>query len=266
MSTTAIGRQSPLSGIVITGASSDIGGVLTDHFARKRMPLILTTRSGSVKLREESKNIHVLSSIDLAHRDALETLAKSAAKSFDAPFGLIHCVGDFWEHKAISSCPPEEARELIVSHYLTLYGTLHHLLPIMLARGGGRVVAFSCTSVGFNYPEMAAFSSAKAAVECLIRCTANEWSQFGIIANSIALSTIATAKVLKSKPLAKEESYVTPEELCSLVDDVLFSSSPYLSGNVIRPLKHSNTYYNKAYFDRNPQTYNHLRPSSADAG
>jgi short-subunit dehydrogenase len=81
MSTTAIGRQSPLSGIVITGASSDIGRVLTDHFARKRIPLILTTRSDSVKLREESKNTHVLSSIDLAHRDALETLAKGSAPS-----------------------------------------------------------------------------------------------------------------------------------------------------------------------------------------
>jgi len=52
---------------------------------------------------------------------------------------------------------------------------------------------------------MAAFTSAKAACECLIKCIANEYSQYGIIANAIALSTILTPKVKKSK---KEEYFV----------------------------------------------------------
>jgi NAD(P)-dependent dehydrogenase (short-subunit alcohol dehydrogenase family) len=124
--------------------------------------------------------------------------------------------------------------------------------PMEAAEPAGRANVSWYDTVGFHYPEMAAFSSAKAAIECLIKCAANEWSEHGIVANAIALSTISTPKVLDSKPLAKEESYVTPEELCMLIEDVLFAESPYLNGNVIRPLKQSRTFYNRSYFERNP--------------
>ncbi len=141
---------------------------------------------------------------------------------------------------------------MMSSHYTTLYGVLHTLLPVMKKLGGGRVLAFSCTSVGFNYPEMAAFTSAKAAVEALVRCVANEWGGFGIAANSIALSTVDTPDVRKTKPLANMENYLSAQEIGVLVEDILLASGPYLSGNVVRPLKYSKTFYGHAYFARNP--------------
>jgi NAD(P)-dependent dehydrogenase (short-subunit alcohol dehydrogenase family) len=191
--------------------------------------------------------------VDLTSRSGLDTLASAAKGFFDAPFGLVHSVGKFWDHKTIVHCDVEDAREIIETHYLTLYGVLNRVLPLMTRLGGGRIIAFSCTSVGFHYPEMAPFTSAKAAVECLVRCVANEWADQRITANAIALSTIATPKVMESKPLAQEENYVTPDEVSTLVQELLFSSSTIMSGNVVRPLKHSETFYNRAYFERNPR-------------
>ena len=120
--------------------------------------------------------------------------------------------------------------------------------------GGGRILALSCTSTNFSYPDMAAFTSAKAALEMLIKCVANEWAPRGITANAIALSTVGTTKVAKSpsKPMSKRESYVTPEEVAELIEQVLFLPSPFLSSNVVRPLKYSPTFYNTGYFQRNP--------------
>lgn len=242
-------------GVLLTGASSEIGQVLAQRFAQRRNLKLLATSFSRPCPPELSSREHtlVLDGVDLTCRADIESLALAVDKFFDGPFGIVHSVGTFWEHKAIPLCSLEEARDLMSTHYLTLYGVLNSLLPIMSARGGGRIVAFSCTSVGSHYPEMAAFTSVKAAVECLIRCTANEWSEHRIAANAIALSTISTPKVMQLKPLASEENYVSREEVGALVEDVLFSSSPFLSGNIIRPLKHSHTFYNRAYFERNPR-------------
>jgi 3-oxoacyl-[acyl-carrier protein] reductase len=249
-----MGSSKRLEGILLTGASSDIGKELVGYFVdRQDLKILATSNSQPCPPLLSNRNDTVaLEGIDLTLESGLDQVASAATQFFQGPFGIVHSVGAFWEHKPIPDCDLNEARNLIGSHYLSLYGLLNRILPLMAQLGGGRILAFSCTSVGFHYPDMAAFTSAKAAVESLIRCTANEWSRHYISSNAIALSTIATPKVMTSKPLAKEENYVTPKEICQLVEDILFSSSPYLSGNVIRPLKYSETFYNRSYFERNP--------------
>jgi NAD(P)-dependent dehydrogenase (short-subunit alcohol dehydrogenase family) len=243
-----------LTGVLLTGASSEIGKVLADRFAaRGEMPLVLTSNVRPIHLPGGSK-IEVLAEtvINLTDPSSLDRLKQIAAEKFRGPFALVHCVGPFWHHKPIDQCSIGEAQEFMNGHYLTLYGALWALLPLMKERGGGRVLAVSCTSVGFHYPEMAAFTSSKAAVESLVKCAANEWAAHKISLNAIALSTVSTATVNATKPLAHEERYITPLEVASLVEDILFASSSYISGNVIRPLKYSPTYYNRSYFERNP--------------
>jgi NAD(P)-dependent dehydrogenase (short-subunit alcohol dehydrogenase family) len=215
--------------------------------------MVLTTKSGKIcdELRTNSR-VTVCEGLDLSSSSNAQTLSEKAQQHLAGPFGLIHSVGNFWEHKAIHQANLQEAKEAMSSHYVTLYAVLHSLLPIMARVGGGRVIALSCTSVQFDHPDMAAFTSAKAAVNTLIKCTANEWADRGISANAIALSTVATERVRRTKPLASEENYLTPEETSLLIQDILFASSRYISGNIIRPLKYSHTYYHQAYFARNP--------------
>ena len=246
---------SDLSGVIITGASSEIGQEVASRLVQNDSFKVLVTANRSKIPDRISRmaNVSSLQGLDLTNVSDLEVLKNAAFNLFDGPFGFIHSVGAFWNHKSIVQCEVGEALNMITSHYLTLYGVLHNILPTMVAKGGGRILAFSCTSVGFHYPDMAPFTSAKAAVESLIKCTANEWSEHGISANAIALSTVATPKVMESKPLAEDENYISQDEVCDLVSDVLFSASNYLSGNVIRPLKYSNTYYNTSYFERNPR-------------
>lgn len=250
-------RQPPhgrdLAGVLVTGANSDIGMELCRSLNRRQTKVLGTYRSH----RPELENIVFPDQgIDLSDEAGLDLLLAFVREQFQGPFAVVHCVGDFWDHLPLDQCPLENAQRLIVSHYLTLYGVLHRLLPVMADRGGGRVVALSCTSTGFYYPEMAAFTSAKAAIETLIKCVANEWLPNGVSANAVALSTIGTAKVKSSssKPLSGEETYVTPEELAEFLEELIFLSSPHFSGNVVRPLKYSRTFYNTGYFDRNPRS------------
>ena len=245
-----------LVGVLVTGASSDIGTALCRRLERRQAKVIGTYRSNRPCL---DSVVFPGQGIDLSLETGLDVLLGFVEEQFRGPFAVVHCVGDFWEHAPLDRCSPEVARRMITSHYLTLYGVLHRLLPVMAKVGGGRIIALSCTSTGFYYPEMAAFTPAKSAIEALVRCVANEWLPYGVSANAVALSTIGTAKVKKSpsKPLSEEETYVTPEELAVFLEELLFLSSPHFSGNVVRPLKYSHTFYNRGYFERNPHSADH---------
>lgn len=193
-----------------------------------------------------------LGGIDLTKGDHLKKLSKISTQFFNGPFVVIHSVGDFWCHRPLDECGLRVATKMIKSHYLTLYGVIYSLIPLMLRRGGGRFIAFSCNSVSYNYPEMAPFTSAKAAVESLIKCVANEYSGEGIQANALQLPTIRTSKVLRAKPKGDHDSYITPEELARIVITDLSVSSAYISGSVVKVFRHSDSFYHKAYFERNP--------------
>lgn len=243
--------------LLIVGASSEIGLAFAKRVQnRSNLDLILTSNKTSIEntLQKESR-ILCVERLDATDQAAVDTLRQLVEENFTSPFAILHLPGDFWDHRSVDKCTLKLSREMMESHYQSLFCILNGLLPHMARVGGGRVLGISCTSVRFNHPEMAPFSSAKAAVETTIKCIANEWASSGITANAIALSTIATDRVRKSKPLSQVENYLELDEICELIEDVIFLGSPYLSGNILRPTKYSNTYYHKSYFERNP-SYN----------
>lgn len=239
-----------INNFIITGANSDIGKALLAKLSiNKDNKIIAVSRS---KISPSlSENIVCIDNIDLNSEKDLVIISEKVNTLFSDKFIFIHSVGNFWHHKTMTNTEYEEATNMMDSHYNTLYGCIKYLLPVFKKVEGGKIIAFSCNSVGFNYPEMAAFTSAKAAVETLIKCTANENSKFGVIANGIALSTIKTEKVINSKLKKYHSQYITEEELLEVVDN-LINASPLINGNIIRILKYSEYFYNEGYFQRNP--------------
>lgn len=239
-----------INNFVITGANSDIGkAIIAKLSSRDENKILAISRSKNTS--NQSSNVELLEGIDLNSEKDLLEFSEKVKSTFTDKFVFIHSVGNFWNHKTFANTEYNEATTMMDSHYNTLYGCIKYLVPIFKQLNGGRIIAFSCNSVGFNYPEMAAFTSAKAAVETLIKCTANENSKYGIVANGIALSTIKTEKVVNSKLKKYHSQYITEEELIEVVDNLINSSS-LINGNIIKILKYSEYFYNEGYFERNP--------------
>jgi NAD(P)-dependent dehydrogenase (short-subunit alcohol dehydrogenase family) len=247
--------------ILILGAGSEIGAALA-LCAKERADhrLLLTSRS-RVDRRSppESARLRHVRGIDLTSEVDLLRLRAEAEEFFDGPFSMVHSVGDFWCHKPLIQTAFSEIRSMCESHYLTLCGAAYALLPVMIERSGGRMVAFSCNSVAYNYPDMAPFTSVKAAVETFIKCVAHEYAEHGITATALALPTIRTAKVLVEKPQGDHESYISVEDLSRIVLDVL-ELPPTVNGNVVKIYKHSRTFYYSGYFERNPRRPSRTSP------
>lgn len=237
-----------MSNYVITGANSEIGQALFSHLKNKGHDVLLVSRSPK---KIHDNNIKWLDGIDMTNEDDLYNLRQFIQMNFSKPFNLIHSVGDFWEHKSITDTSFGEAISQINSHYVTLFGVIKTVLPIMQNNGGGRIIAFSCNSVKYNYPAMAAFTSSKAAVECLIKCTANEQSKYNVTANTFALPSIKTINVIKTKPEEYHKNYTTLSELTDCIENTIENLNPLVNGNVINLFKYSDSFYHKGYYERN---------------
>lgn len=238
-----------MSKYVITGANSEIGNALARHLNQQGHELLLVSRS--IK-NDNSLDAHTwIDGIDLTNESHLLKLKNKINEHFTSPFTLVHSVGDFWKHKSIEGTSFNEVISLIQSHYITLFGVIKAIVPVMRTVGGGSIIAFSCNSVKYNYPDMAAFTSAKSAVECLIKCVANEQAQYNIIANVFALPSIKTNSVIATKPEEFHENYPTVEELTNCIELTVENLSPLSSGNVISLFKHSHSFYHKGYYERN---------------
>lgn len=212
-----------MKNIIIGGVSSDLGRVLAKELACVRGRVIVgTTRQDSEVRLGLPAGVKIISKCDLADDSACSVLAEEAS-CFDGPFGYIHSVGNFWEHVPFNEWNSENAAEMWNSHVHTLYVVLQKLVPVMIAKGGGSTIAFSCNSVRYNYPWMTAFTAAKSAVDCLIRSLANEFAEHDLRFNSLVLSSLHTAKVADSKPNGDVDNFIPP---CDLLPTIEFLMSP----------------------------------------
>lgn len=237
---------------LITGASSEIGRALINYLSQKENTKVLCFSRRKVSFDKPLIKKHLVyhHGLNFLVDKDNEFVAEQAAIFFDKPFNLIHCVGNFWYHDPFLDIDMQGAKEMMDSQYTTLYGIIHKLLPLMIRLNGGRILAFSCNSVRYHYPNMAPFTASKAAIESLLKCVAHEFSKYNIVANALALSSVQTKTVQDSKPFGDFEHYIPLDNLCKVIEATINIPSSIVNGNIINCFEHSNSFYEQGYFHR----------------
>ena len=245
--------------LLITGATSALASSLIRVAAQKKRYRVLAVSRSDQPLQYSDgfQDFKKLSGIDFTEEKHLEYLAECAQKIFKERFDVVHFAGGFWRHKPLICTEFGEIQSMISSHYISLCGVAKATTPLMMKYGGGRLVAFSCNSVGYSYPDMSPFTAAKAAVESFIRCYANEQAPHGISATAIALPTMKTDEILIEKPNGDHENYIEPDKLSIFVLDHVLTQPPIATGNIMRLVGASPTFYGMGYFERNPRKEEH---------
>jgi short-subunit dehydrogenase len=237
---------------LITGANSYLGRELANYLAKNQDNLVfLTSRTPfNFEELELQSNVKYLPNIDLLNERHLEKLKKEVDKFLPNKINILNSLGYFRAHEPFEETNLKEATKMIESQYLTLYGVVYTMLPLMKVRGGGHIIAFSCNSVKYRYPYMASFTASKAAIESFIGCIANEFGNIGILANSLALSSLQTPFVKASKPFGDFEHYLQLEDICKIVEEIVKSPFRLMNGNTISFYEHSDTFFNEGYYQR----------------
>lgn len=237
--------------IIITGISSELGGVLARQLAEDKSVRIIGTMRRASKANDKfPSNVQVIDGCDLTKPACCQRLADAAKKRFKGPFGFIHSVGDFWDHVPFLDFDSEKAGHMFSSHITTFYNVLQSLVPVMRSHKGGSCIAFSCNSVRYNYPWMASFTASKSAVDSLIRSLTNEFSGEGLRFNSLVLASVKTKKVHDSKPHGDFAHFIPPKDIVPVIQFLLSKDSYLVNGNSINLFRHSEEYYRTGYFQR----------------
>lgn len=233
--------------ILITGGGSPLGREIAETLSKKNK-VIVTTRKRDY---DANNRFEVITEIDLLKSSDLKILFAEIGNSFKYDFSVINCTGYYdTGQKPFLELTLEEDNKIFDANYKTVYNTAKTLLPLMIKQGGGHFISFSCNSVNHNYPWMIPYTNSKTAIESLTKGLANEFSQHGIFANCLQMSTLRTNEEINKKPFGDHNNWLQVSEIANFIQNLLDNNHPYFNGNIVQLFKYSDTYFNQSYFDR----------------
>lgn len=151
----------------VTGASSGIGEALARELAGRGARVILSARREE-RLREVRDGLrdperHLVLPLDLARPDALADAARRAQGHFGRVDVLIHN-GGISQRSRAEETSLEVDRRIMEVDYFGAVALTKAVLPAMLERGSGRIVAVSSLVGHIGTPLRSGYSAAKHAL------------------------------------------------------------------------------------------------------
>ena len=128
---------------------------------------------------------------------------------------LLHLVGGWAGGTAIVDLEPAAVAAMLDPHLWMTLNVTRAVLPGMIERGWGRIVAVSSPFAMNPAANGGSYAIAKAAEETLIRTIAREVAATGVTANLLVVKAIDVAHARESAPTPKNASWTTPEEIAA---------------------------------------------------
>jgi 2,3-dihydroxy-2,3-dihydro-p-cumate dehydrogenase len=204
--------------VVVTGAASGIGVVIAKHFADAGARLVLSDiderRLNSVAedIAASGRDKPTVRAGDLSLEDVAGGVIKSAVETHGTIDILVNNAGGgiikpFLDHT------PDTLRTTIDRNLWTTLWCTWHAVPIMKAKGYGRIVNIGADSVRNGLWDHAAYNAAKGGVHAMATGLAREFARDGITVNVVAPCIVNTPQVQKA-------TLVSPQALQRFVDVV----------------------------------------------
>lgn len=228
--------------IFLTGASSGIGAALAIELGKHGAILGLVARREEMlrDLAEKCQTAGGLARIfpcDVADARALST----AAKEFRAEFGhidiMIANAGIGGNDRETRSYKPDSVRKLIDINLLGAANAVHAVLPDMLERGQGHLVAVSSLAGFRGLPRSAAYSASKAGMTAFFESVRLDVACKGIEVTIIQpgfIKTPLTAGREAKMPFLMELDDAIPLFIRAIEKKKRFAAFPWQLATVVR--------------------------------
>ncbi|MEO5965004.1 MAG: SDR family oxidoreductase [Candidatus Limnocylindrales bacterium] len=214
--------------VLLTGATGSLGRVVAARLARDGARLALVGR-------DRDRLDSLAADLGLAPDGWLPVIgeltdgeaARGVAAAAEARFGrvdvLVHLVGGWAGGTTVVDLDPDEVRDMLDQHLWTTLHIAQAVVPGMVERGFGRVLAVTSPFATNPAGKGASYAIAKAAEEVLLRSLAKETAGSGVTANLVVVRTIDAQHERETAPTPKNAAWTTPEEIA---ETLAFLASP----------------------------------------
>lgn len=204
--------------VAITGATGGLGRAAAAAFALDgaRLGLLGTDRdrlqalAGELGLGDERWAPGVGDLRDGAAAGEAFAAITNALGPIDV---LLHLVGGWSGGASLTEVEPTVLEDMLGQHVWATFHAVRAVVPGMVERGRGRIVAISTALTVAPPGKQGAYVAAKAAQEALLRSVARQLSGSGVTANLIAVKSIDVEGVRDREPSPKTADWSTPAEI-----------------------------------------------------
>jgi NAD(P)-dependent dehydrogenase (short-subunit alcohol dehydrogenase family) len=204
--------------VLITGATGVLGRETARVFADDGARLGLAGTDGD-RLQSVARDLGltddrwVAAVGDVRQRDGARSAVETVTTAFERVDVLIHLVGGYAAGTAISELDPADVAGMLDQHLWTTLHLAQAVIPGMVERGWGRVLAVSPPVATEPPAKMGPYAIGKAAQEVLLRTLAREVGGTGVTVNLVIVKAIDEKGVRETDP--KKASWTAPNEIAA---------------------------------------------------
>lgn len=220
--------------VLITGGTGALGRGVTGQLVDAGYRVIVTW----ITEREaEGARTAFGDGVELLHLDVGDepAVASTAAQLEIAGgiWGFVHLVGGFLADRPIAEMELTEWDRMMALNARSFASLLHHLLPGMITRGGGRVVGVGTRAAFTPFAGGSAYAASKAALLATVHAASEEVKHRGICVNAIVPSVIDTPANRASMPDADHQRWVDPTDLGAVVRFLCSDAAGAITGAAV---------------------------------
>jgi NAD(P)-dependent dehydrogenase (short-subunit alcohol dehydrogenase family) len=204
--------------ILITGATGVLGRETARVFADDGARLGLAGTDND-RLRGVARDLGladdrwVAAVGDVRQRDGARSVVETVVAAFERVDVLIHLVGGYTAGTPVAELDPADVAGMLDQHLWTTLHLAQAVIPAMVERDWGRVIAVSPLVASEPPAKMAPYAIGKAAQEVLLRTLAREVGGTGVTVNLVIVKAI-DEKGLRTTD-SKNASWTAPNEIAA---------------------------------------------------
>ena len=228
--------------VFLTGASSGIGEGLALALAKKGAVLGLLSRREELLTQlaakcESAGGKSRIFPLDVVDPSALQTAVDNFVKEFGHIDVLIANAGMGGNDEATRSYEPAAVKRLIEVNLLGAVNAVHAVLPGMLSRGSGHLVAISSLAGFRGLPKSAAYSASKAGMTAFFESIRLDMINKGVDVTIIQpgfIRTPLTSARAHKMPFLMELDDAIPDFLRAIEQKKRFAAFPWQLATIVR--------------------------------
>jgi len=188
--------------VTVTGGARGIGRASALAFSREGAKVVVSTGADAdggnetVRLIREAGGEAVFTLCEITDEAAVEAMVKLALDSFGRIDGAFNNAGTGHGNYPMCDIPADKWRRAVDIVLTGSWLCMKHVIPVMVAQGGGSIVNVASTLGMMGFPYSAGYAAAKAGLINLTATAAKEYGPRNIRVNALSPGPVETDMII----------------------------------------------------------------------